>query len=63
MTEEGEDADVCFLNFKKAFDLVSHRLLLVKLRALGFWEDCIDWVQLFLEDRMFRIKVEGEISD
>ncbi len=63
MMEEGEDVDVCFMDFKKAFDLVNHRLLLVKLRALGFGGDCIDWVRSFLEDRMFRVKVEGDMSD
>ncbi len=47
--EEGEDVDV---DFKKAFDLVNRRMLLVKLRALDIGVDCIDWVRSFLEDRM-----------
>ncbi len=63
MMEEIEGVDVCFMDFKKVFDLVNHRLLLVKLRALGFGGDCIDRVRSFLEDRMFRVKVEGKMSD
>ncbi len=38
MPEDGDGADVCFMDFKKAFDLVNHRLLFVKFRALGFGE-------------------------
>ncbi len=39
MLEDGDDVDVCFIDVKKAFDLVNHWLLVVKLRALGFNED------------------------
>ncbi len=53
MIEEGEEVNVCFIDFKKAFYLAHHRLLVVKLRALGFGVDCTDWVQSFLEDRIF----------
>ncbi len=35
MIEEGEDVDVCFMDFTKAVRRVNQRLLLVKLRALG----------------------------
>ncbi len=63
MLEDGEDVDVCFMDFKKAFDLVNHRLLLVKLRALGFRDDCVEWVRTFLENRTFRVSVEGEVSE
>ncbi len=51
MLEDGGDVDVCFMDFKKAFDLVYHRLLLEQLRALGFGEDCIAWVGGFLGNR------------
>ncbi len=44
MLEDGDYVDVCFMDFNKAFDLVNHRLLLERLRALGFGEDCIAWV-------------------
>ncbi len=63
MLEEGEDGDVRVMVFKKAFDLVNHRLLLVKLRALGFRDDCMEWVRTFLENRTFHVSVEGEVSE
>ncbi len=63
MLEDGDDVDVCFMGFKKAIDLVNNRLLLVKLRALGFGKDCIAWVRAFLGNRKFRVRVKEEISE
>ncbi len=60
MLEDGDDVDVCLMDFKMAFDLVTHRLLLVKLRALGFGEDSIAWIRAFLGKTEFRVSVEGE---
>ncbi len=44
MLEDDDDVDVCFMDFKKAFDTMNHQLLLMKLPALGLGEDCIAWV-------------------
>ncbi len=63
MLEDDDDVDVCFMDLTKAFDLVNHRLLLVKLRALGFDEDCFAWARAFLGNRQFRVGVKGEISE
>ncbi len=57
MLEDGDDVDVCFMNFMKVFVLVNHRLLRVNLRALGLEEDCIAWVREFLGNREFRVWV------
>ncbi len=51
------------MDFKKAFDLVNHQLLLVKLRALVFRYDCVEWVRTLLANRTFRVSVEGEVSE
>ncbi len=51
------------MDFKKAFDLANHRLLLVKLRALGFKEVCTAWVRAFLANIEFRVRGEEEISE
>ena len=42
--DRGEVVDLVFLDFSKAFDLVSHSLLLEKLNLLGFSEGIeMDW--------------------
>ncbi len=51
MLVAGDDMDVCFMDFEKAFDLVNHRLLLVKMRALGLGEHYIVWDRAFLGNR------------
>ena len=45
----------------KAFDKVSHRKLLLKLRAYGFGERLVSWVSAFLIGRKQRV-VLGEQS-
>ena len=52
------------LDFSKAFDRVHHKLLLVKLRALGFSDSAIQWFKEYLSDRCQRV-LSGEnfISD
>jgi hypothetical protein len=35
--------DVIYIDFKKAFDSVNHKLLICVLRALGFGEPFISW--------------------
>ncbi len=54
---------VFLLSYTKHSACLYNPLLLVKLRALGFGGDCIDWMRSFLEDWMFRVKLEGELSD
>ncbi len=63
MLEDGDGVDVCFMDFKKAFDRVNHRPLLVKFRVLGFGVDCIVWVRAFLGNREFRVRIEGELFE
>ncbi len=60
MLEDGDDVNVCFMDFMKAFDCLNHRLLLMKMRALGLGNDCVAWVRAFLGNREFRVRFEGE---
>ena len=45
------DTDAIYLDFAKAFDKVDHRLLLLKMKRLGFHEKVINWIQSFLTER------------
>ena len=52
-------ADVVLFGFAKAFDVVSHHLLLDKLRLLGICNPLIDWIADFLIGRVMRVLVSG----
>ena len=54
-----QPADAVYLDFAKAFDKVSHKLLLVKLEAYGFAPELVSWVRSFLTNRRQRV-VMGE---
>ena len=46
----------------KAFDTVSHRLLVHKLKMFGFSNVYINWIKSFLSDRKQKVIVNGECS-
>ncbi len=48
------DCDTKYLDFIKAFDMVSHRRLLGKLRAYGICHPFLGWIQSFLTDESNR---------
>ena len=54
--------DVLYTDFMKAFDKVSHRKLLLKLRAYGFGERLVSWVSAFLIGRKQRVVLGEESS-
>ncbi len=60
--DEGEASDVLFLDFSKAFDSVNHRLLLHKLQRYNIHPAVITWVRSFLNQRTFRVQVNGSLS-
>ena len=45
------------LDFSKAFDSVSHKILVKKLRLLGFDEIAIRWISSYLSDRTQETKI------
>ncbi|KAL5270243.1 hypothetical protein ACHWQZ_G001096 [Mnemiopsis leidyi] len=56
---DGADTDVIYLDFAKAFDKVDHRLLLAKMRKLGFHEKLVKWIESFLSDRKQSVVLDG----
>ena len=60
--DRGEEVEVCYLDFQKAFDSVCHRLLLKKLEAYGIEVGVRNWIQEFLDGRTFYVEVEGSRS-
>ena len=48
------------LDFRKAFDLIDHQLLMVKLLSLDVSPSVINWVRDFLTDRQQRVKLASD---
>jgi len=60
--DSGAVVDMIFLDFSKAFDVVSHGVLLGKLRALGFCRQVLAWIEGFLCGRSMLVSVGGTDS-
>jgi len=50
------------IDFSKAFDLVSHPILLAKLHALGLSDFAMNWIISYLKDRYQIIKCYATLS-
>jgi len=56
---EGRAVDVVYLDFSKAFDTVSHNILLGKLRKCGLDEWLVRWIENWLNGRAQRVIVSS----
>lgn len=61
--QEGNNTDVIYLDFAKAFDKVDHGVLLHKLRDLGVTGSLGRWIHSFLTGRTQRVSVQGKLSE
>jgi hypothetical protein len=52
-----------FIDFKKAFDTVDSRLLILKLKFYGFSDSAINLIRNYFENRKQLVKIDGCISD
>uniref|UniRef100_A0A8B9C754 Reverse transcriptase domain-containing protein n=1 Tax=Anser brachyrhynchus TaxID=132585 RepID=A0A8B9C754_9AVES len=59
LVDEGKAVDVIYLDFSKAFDTVSHNILLKKLAARGLDWCKLCWVKNWLDGRAQRVVVNG----
>ena len=62
LVDEGKPVDVVYLDFSKAFDTLSHRILLEKLAAHGLHRYTLCWVKKWLEVQVQRVVVNGAKS-
>ncbi|CAM4394956.1 unnamed protein product [Caretta caretta] len=60
--DERKAVDVLFLDFSKAFDTVSHSILVSKLRKYGLEECTTRWVESWLDCRAQWVVINGSIS-
>jgi hypothetical protein len=61
--DQGNNMDVVYLDFSKAFDKVPHRRLLEKLRAHSVDGKVLNWIEAWLTGRTQRTVLNGEASD
>jgi len=62
LVDRGKAVEVVYLDFSKAFDTVSHSILLEKLAAHGLYECILCWIKNWLNGRTQRIVVNGAKS-
>jgi len=60
--DEGRAVDVLYLDFSKAFDTVSHNILIGKLRKCGLDEWSVRWIENWLNGRTQRVVISGTES-
>ena len=61
--ESRSPVHVIYIDFKKAFDSLSHTKLLYKLDRLGFSNKLISWISSFLSSRYQRVKCGSSFSE
>ena len=61
--DRGEDIDVIYLDYQKAFDTVPHRRLLAKVKSYGFTQNIEEWLTDFLVGRHQTVNIRGESSE
>jgi len=59
LVDEGKVVDVIYLDFSKAFDTVSHSILLEKLAAHGLDGCTLRWIKNWLNGRAQKVVVNG----
>ena len=61
--DRNEPVDVLYLDFAKAFDRVSHSLLVSKLKNFKIGGKLANWIKNWLSDRKQKVVINGEESD
>ena len=57
--DRGSTIDVVYLDFAKAFDTVSHKCLLYKLRYVGMDHTVCTWIENWLQECVQRVVING----
>lgn len=60
--DRGSQVDCIFLDFSKAFDKVSHKLLFLKLDRLNMDANVLAWIKCFLNNRSQFVQANGTDS-
>ena len=61
--ENSELTFLVLLDYSKAFDCANHRLIIAKLKAAGFKNEALQWVNSYLSGRSQKVVVGSEESE
>lgn len=61
--DKGIKCIALFLDLAKAFDTISHKILLHKLQRIGVQGKLFKWLVSYLENRSQRVDINGTLSD
>ena len=51
------------IDLQKDFDTIDHKILIEKMKCMGFSNGVTKWFECYLSKRMFRVHVENSFSD
>ena len=61
--DDGNDVDIVYLDFCKAFDCVPYQCVLFKLKAYGISGNVLNWIMDFLSNSRQGVNVNGSCSN
>ena len=61
--DKGFFMGMILIDLQKAFDTISHEILLGKLHAIGFSEKTVAWFKSYLSGRAFKVYINSHFSD
>ena len=61
--DSNKSTGMVLIDLQKAFDTLDHKILLSKLKILGFNEKTVEWFSSYLTNRNFKIKLANSYSD
>ena len=59
---EGKLTGCVMVDFRKAFDLVDHKILLNKLKCYKCDVNCLSWFESYLSNRTQRVSLNNNLS-
>ena len=62
MLEHGENVEIIYLDFAKAYDKLDHQILLMKLEKIGIKGNNLKWIKSWLTNRKQSVKINGVLS-
>lgn len=60
---DNKSVRILLLDYKKAFDLVDHTILISKLKTLEVHDILLRWIGAFLSDRQIRVRINKDVSE